>query len=311
MKIVGLNCGSPGGNSELLLKAALMSAEAAGHEAQLIRVTTLAFPAGRPGTLPPGTPDDRPWLTDALLESDALIIAAPVTARSPAVALKLMVDRALGPRVDVAAVLRMKAGKQGEDPRYNTTVIDDRLLKPRVAGLISVGGATSLDWVTFGLPLMHTATFPMHIAVIDQVQFMGAALPGTILFDHDAMERAAAIGRHVAAEVGKSFADATYHGEPGVCPVCHCDLIVPHMNHAECATCAARGELVYTDGRPRLIVSDEGRSHSILTLAAKHHHQDEIDAVSAVGLPRLPEVPALRAPFDDYDRLITPQGNQA
>ena len=309
MKILGLNCGSSGGNSELLLKAALMSAEEAGHEAQLVRVAALEFPAGRPGTLPPGTPDDRPWLTEVLVESDALIISSPVTSRSPSAALKLMVDRAFGPRVDVAAVMRMKEGKQGDDPRYNTTIVDERVLKPRVAGLISLGGATSLDWVTFGLPLMHMATFSMHIAVVDQVQLMGAALPGTVLFDDAAMERVAALGRHVAAEIGKSFDDATYHGEPGVCPVCHCNVIVPHADHAECATCAARGELVFGGVQPRLIVSDEGRRHSILSLAAKHHHQDEIDAVSAVALPRLSEVPALRARFDAYDRLITPERN--
>ncbi|HEU0044483.1 flavodoxin family protein [Sphingomonas sp.] len=309
MKVLGLNCGSPGGNSELLLQASLMATEAAGHEVQLVRVATLAIPAGRPGTLPPEVPDDRAWLTEQLVESDALIISSPVTSRSPSAALKLMVDRAFGPRVDVAAVLRMKAGKQGDDPRYNTTIIDDRVLKPRVAGLISVGGATSPDWLTFGLPLMHMATFSMHIAVVDQVQFMGAALPGTILFDEAAMDRAAAVGRHVAAEIGKSFDEAAYHGEPGVCPVCHCDVIVPHADHTECATCAARGELVIEGGRPRLLVTPDGRARSILTLAAKHHHQDEIDAVSAASLPRMSEVPALRARFDAYDRLIAPERN--
>ncbi len=307
MKLLGLACGSTGGNSEILLKAALMAAEEAGLEVEMVRVADLALPAGRPGTVPPDVPDDRPWMVEKLIACDALLVAVPVYTRSPPGTLKVLLDRAFGPRVDVASVLRVRAGQQGNDPRYKDTVIDERLLKPRVAGLLSLGGATSTDWVTFGLPLLHMTTFSMHIAVVDQVQLLGSAMPGTVLFDAAAIQRAQQMGRNVAAEIGKPFDAALYHGPEGVCPICHCDLIVPlAASAAECATCAARGELRYDGGQPRLIVTDEGRARSILTLAGKHHHQDEIDAVSATVLPRMKEVPPLRAPYDGYDRLASP-----
>lgn len=307
MQLLGLACGSTGGNSEILLKSALMAAEAAGVSVEMVRVGELALPAGRPGTLPADISDDRPWIVEKLIACDALIIAAPVYTRSPSAALKLLIDRAFGPRVDVAAVLRAQAGKQNGDPRHAHTIIDQRLLKPRVGGFLCVGGATSADWTTFGLPLMHMATFSMHIVIVDQVQVLGSAMPGTVLFDDNAIARSAQLGRNIVAEIGKCFDDATYHGVPGICPVCHCDPIVPHADgSAECATCAAQGVLSFIDGAARLIVTADGRSRSILTLAGKFHHQDEIDAVGAVTLPRLSEVPPLRASWDAWDRVVTP-----
>lgn len=306
MRLLGLACGSAGGNCELLLKAAMMAAEADGLSGEMVRVADLALPAGRPGTLPAGIADDRPWIVEKLIACDALIIAAPIYTRAPPGTLKLMIDRAFGPRVDVASVMRVRAGQQGDDPRYKDTVVDERLLKPRVGGLLSLGGATSRDWVTFGLPMLHMATFSMHIAIVDQVQLLGSAMPGTVLFDDAAMARAEALGRNVAAEIGKPFDAAGYHGEAGVCPICHCDLIVPHADFAECATCAARGRIAIEGGQPRLIVSDEGRRRSILTIAGKQHHQDEIDAVSGTVIPRLKDVPPLRARYDAYDRLSPP-----
>lgn len=306
MRVIGLACGSAGGNSEILLKSALLAAEATGLSVEMIRVGALALPAGRPGTLPPGVRDDRPWLVETLIDSDAVIIAAPVYTRSPPAALKLLIDRALGPRVDVAAVLRARNGKQNGDPRHAHTIVDERVLKPRVGGFLSLGGATSADWTTFGLPLMHMATFSMQIAIVDQVQILGSALPGTILFDEPAIARAADLGRNVAAEIGKPFDAAIYHGPPGICPVCHCDLIVPHADAAECATCAARGVLTIVGGEPRLMVTDSGRARSILTLAGKFRHQDEIDAVGEMAMPRMGEVPALRARLDAWDRFVAP-----
>lgn len=303
LKVLGLSAGSTGGNSELLLKVALKAAEEAGLDVEMVRVGELQLPGGRPGTLPPGTPDDRPWLTEKLIACDALIISAPVYTRSPSAVLKLLADRAFGPRIDVAAVMRAKIGKQNGDPRHEHTIVDDRVLKPRVGGLISVAGATSQDWATFGIPLMHQATFSMQIAVVDQIEILGAPMPGTVLFDAAAVERAAQLGRNVAQEAGKSFDDAVYHGAPGVCPICHCNPVIPHIDEdAECATCAARGTL--EDGR--LIVSEAGRKRSIISLEGKFHHQDEIDRVGGALMPRMKDVPPLRAAWDVYDPLVKP-----
>jgi hypothetical protein len=66
---------------------------------------------------------------------------------------------------------------------------DERVLKPRVAGFLAVGGSLTSQWKTLTLPLMHTATFSMQIAVVDQVQFGGAGTPRSILLDEAARRK--------------------------------------------------------------------------------------------------------------------------
>ena len=51
--------------------------------------------------------------------------------------------------------------------------VDERVLKPRVAGFIAVGGSLTPQWKTLALPVLHTLTFSMQTAVVDQVVFAG------------------------------------------------------------------------------------------------------------------------------------------
>ena len=71
--------------------------------------------------------------------------------------------------------------------------VDERVLKPRVAGFLAVGGSLTSQWKTLALPIMHTATFSMHIAVVDQVQFEGAGTPRSVVLDPAALDRAAGL----------------------------------------------------------------------------------------------------------------------
>src|SRR6266581_2268167 len=56
------------------------------------------------------------------------------------------------------------------------------------------------QWERLALPIMHTTTFSMHIAVVDQVQFEGAGTPRSVLLDPAATGRAALLGRNVASQ---------------------------------------------------------------------------------------------------------------
>ncbi len=109
-------------------------------------------------------------------------MSTPIISRTVAARLKLLVDRLLGPNADAAIIDGLLAlRRQGREPAVPFRV-DERVLKPRVAGFLAVGGSLTSQWKTLALPIMHTATFSMHIAVVDQVQFEGAghaALGGT------------------------------------------------------------------------------------------------------------------------------------
>ncbi len=225
VKVLGLACGRPNGSAEIALKAALRAAEETGATVELVRVDDLRIPAGPDAR----EPDDAWWLWERLVECDGLIVSSPIMSRTMAARLKLLVDHLLGPNADAAIIEELAAVKRaGGEPAVPFRV-DERVLKPRVAGFIAVGGSLTSQWKTLTLPLMHTMTFSMHMAVVDQIQFQGAGTPRSIVLDPAALDRAALLGRNVATQLGLSFEEAEYRGDdPGLCPMCHLNVIELH-----------------------------------------------------------------------------------
>ena len=208
---------------------------------------------------------------EQLVACDALIISTPIISRTIPGRLKALGDELLGPNADVAIISELVASGRSDLPFR----VDPRVLKPRVAGFLAVGGSLTPQWKALTLPVLHTFTFSMQTAVADQVVFAGAGTPQSIVLDDAALARAAELGRNVAAEIGKPFEDVVYHGEPGLCPLCHLDVIVLKGSAVECATCGARGSL--TDGR----VEFTDLSHSVITLEEKRAHFLEIQETAA------------------------------
>ncbi len=121
---------------------------------------------------------------------------------------------------------------------------------------------------------------------MDQVQFEGAGTPRSVVLDPAALDRAALLGRHVAGQLGAAFGQARYLGPPGLCPLCHLDVVVLRGADVECATCGARGLLTpdlrvtWTDLSTSVISMDEKRAHAaeIQETAARHHElRDQIE----------------------------------
>ena len=238
--VLGLGCGQPHGSAEILLKAALRAAAGEGAEVELVRLDELRLPSG---TAEGAEPDDAWWLWDRLADCDGLIVSTPIMSRTVAARLKLLGDRLLGPNADAAIIEGLLAlRRQGREPAVPFRV-DERVLKPRVAGFLAVGGSLTSQWKTLALPMMHATTFSMHIAVVDQVQFEGAGTPRSVVLDPAAIDRAAVLGRNVAGQLGVAFEAARYLGPPGLCPMCHLDVVALRGADVECATCGARGLL--------------------------------------------------------------------
>jgi len=203
------------------------------------RVEELAPPSGPD----PAEPDDAWWFWEKLVECDGLIVSTPIISRTVTGRLKLLGDRLLGPNADVAIIRELVAARAaGQEPVVPFRV-DERVLKPRVAGFIALGGSLTSQWKTLALPVLHTLTFSMQTAVADQVVFEGAGTPRSIVLDDAALERAAQLGRNVGSQLGRAFDDVEYRGAPGVCPMCHLDVVVLRGAEVECATCGARGTL--------------------------------------------------------------------
>jgi multimeric flavodoxin WrbA len=281
--VLGVGCGQPDGSAEILLKAALMAAEAHGS-VELVRLDDV------------GIPDDADWFWEKLVSCDGLIVSAPIISRTVPGRLKALADILLGPNADVAIVRELL--QPGAPPMPFR--VDERVLKPRVAGFIAVGGSLTPQWKTLALPVLHTLTFSMQTAVVDQVVFEGAGTPRSIVLDADALDRAALLGRNVGSQLGRAFEDAEYRGEPGLCPYCHLDVVVLRGRKVECATCGARGTLSEDGVR----FTPDG---SVITLREKEEHFAEIRETAARHAGLRDEIEARAATYDAYDRSVRPR----
>ncbi len=103
MRVLGLGAGNPGGSAEILLSIALAAAADEGADVDLVRLDELTLPT-RPVGPADGrdAADDGAWLWDQVMDSDGLIVSAPIYSRTVPGRLKLVADRLSGPAADVA-----------------------------------------------------------------------------------------------------------------------------------------------------------------------------------------------------------------
>jgi multimeric flavodoxin WrbA len=300
-KVLGLSAGARGGSAEIAVKEALRGAEASGADVELVRLDDLTLTVG-----PHAGPDDAPWFWDRLMESDALIVSTPIYSRTIPGRLRLLGDKISGPQADVvftSELLRMRADGAAISVDFP---IDERVLRPRVAGFIAVGGSIPPRWKTLALPLLHTLTASAQIAVVDQVEFAGAGSPSSIVLDPAALERSRRLGSAVGEQAGRSWEEAEYVGQPGVCPLCHLSVVVIRPEGIECATCGAVGELRVEDGRPVFSFSAAGRARSVLTRVEKLDHFHEVQTTAAAHGSHRSEIAAAAEAAAAWDPSITP-----
>ena len=295
-RLLGLSAGNPGGSVEIVLKEALLSAQAAGAEVELVRLADLDLeaPAGQ-------IPADAWWFWERLMDADGLIAAAPIISRTIPGRLKVLIDLLLGPNADRAIVEKLVAVRQsGQEPQVPFR-LDERVLKPRVAGFIAVGGSLTPQWKALALPAMHILTFSMHTAVVDQLVVHGAGTPQSVVLDDDALERSAALGANVAAQLGRTFDEAEYVGVPGLCPLCHLDAIVLTGRDVQCATCGAAGHL-----DDDFSVSWTDLDSSVISMAEKRAHYDEILETAQLHAAEREQITAKAATYDSFDPVVRP-----
>ncbi|KOV95123.1 hypothetical protein ADK65_30010 [Streptomyces sp. NRRL B-1140] len=309
MRLLGLACGQEDGSAEVLLKAALTAAAREGTAVEMVRLNDLSLVTA--ATADAG--DDAAWFCDRLLDADGVIVSSPTYTRSAPGALKLLIDRAFGPRTDVVFVREALARREHgpaeqEEPRVLLgldTAPDPRVLKPRVAGFIAVGGCPSPHWRTLTLPTLHALAFPLHLAVADQMEVRTPGGLGGTATDQAAVLRAERLGGAVARQLGLPHDEVQFLGEPGTCPMCHLDLIVLRGDRAECGTCGAAGRFVVEDGDVRVDFSPAGTASSVHTLTELEEHYREL--LSAASLePDPQDIDKHAAAFRDSVPVLRP-----
>jgi multimeric flavodoxin WrbA len=303
MRLLGVSAGAAGGSAEILLKAALMEAGAAGAETSWLCLDDLRISTGPLFT---EVDDDCPWFWEQVMAADGVIYSSPIYSRTIPGKLRLLTDRVFGPHADVGFIRLLMDRAAAGEPIDVPFRPDERALRSRVAAFIAVGGALTEQWSTLALPLMHSLAFSLRSGVVDQVRFAGAGTPSSIVLDPAALARAALLGRNVAEQLGRAYEEVEYRGEPGLCPLCHLDVIELHGRRVECASCGAEGLLEIADGDVRVRFPPEGLEKSVISLTEKRSHSQEILETAAHHAARADEIAAGAAPYREWDHRIAP-----
>ena len=310
MKVLGVSAGRNMGNTEILVKEALMGAEEMGADVEFIRLhdyhlkpctgcnacVVNMFEKGGAGKCV--LKDDFELIDEKFLECDGLIIGSPIYEKSPSGLLKILGDR-MGPSHDVA--FRMMAKEIHEKKGGPGTGPDERSFKKRSAALIAVGGS---EWDTLALPMLHLIALTQQIDVVDKMLVNWVGLPGAVLFEDAAMQRAHRAGQQIVKTLQQPDQEPEYIGEEGLCPICHSKLVEVRNDNdvypAVCATCGVRGTLDVKDGKVTFTIADEDYKKSHMLISGKMEHFRELNEVSLKPNPRMGELPQLKEKYRTY-----------
>ncbi len=232
MKILGL-VGSYRklGNTEILVKEALLAAQHLGAKVDLMRLTDLKIEPCK-GCMAClfkqeecRIEDDWIKLRDKVLESDGVILGAPTYLLGPAGIIKMITDRNI-------AFLSSSYENRG---------------KP--GAVIGVSGIR--EWEPFSLPMLNVFMLTFGFKIVDQVMFYAQG-PGEILLDQLAMQRARKVGLNLIKAANEPANKKSYYGDLGVCPICHQNLFQVKNGEIRCALCQAKAEVEIVNGNINL-----------------------------------------------------------
>ena len=237
MKIVGL-IGSYRklGNTEVLVKEALMEAQRRGAQVSSLRLTDLRIDSCKGCMACAFKLEDclirDGWCTfrDAVLESDAVILGAPTYLLGPAGIIKMITDRNIA---------------------FTGRAMEHRGKPVAIVGVSGVRG-----WDPFTLPMLNVFMLTCGLKVIDQVMFYAQG-PGEILLEDLAMERARKLGSNIFEAASHPAEERAYVGDHGVCPVCHQNLFSVKDGVLECALCRVKAKFEAVNGGIRLVFDSE------------------------------------------------------
>lgn len=290
-KVVGFSFGRKLGNTEVLIKEALLKCSEAGFDIQFVRCDDLdihpctgccvcvAQLAMCKGSGKCHLKDDFPVIHEALMSADAVIVGSPTYVLAPTGKFKVVCDR-MGPSHDITfAMPAIEAGQKEGRPR--NTYPDVRFLKKRVAALITVGGAKTENWLSLAMPNMFEFTLSMGMDVIDKLQYHAAMEHEHVIGRTDMIARAAKLGGHIVDALNARTEEerVRFRGDDwGVCPVCHERnlTIMGRGSVVECPVCGIEGTLTLEDGGIKVVFPSEQIARSRLYEAGKWEHSNEI-----------------------------------
>jgi multimeric flavodoxin WrbA len=249
------------GNTEVLVKEALMEGQRLGAEVDVLRLTDLEIESCK-GCMACAfkqeecrIPDGWHTFWDKLTKSDAVILGAPTYLLGPAGIIKMITDRNIA----------FQAGTAQH--------------RGKIGAIIGVSGVRG--WEPFTLPMLNVFMLTSGVSIIDQVMFYAQG-PGEILLNGPAMERAKRVGFNVFEAASKPSEKRMYVGEQGVCPVCHQNLFSVENGTFVCALCQAKAEFKTVNEKIEFVFDPE---------SLKSHRWNDETLLTSFSLAILPSGP--------------------
>jgi multimeric flavodoxin WrbA len=252
MKILALN-GSirKYGNSEILLKQALMGAEAEGAEVEILNLTDYDIGPCRGCGLclfrdnVCQVKDNTHVIFEKVDACDGLILGAPAYFLELTAIVKQLIDRCW-------IIGHNKIGKRN---------------KP---ASVIVPYATR-GWIPYIFTQANILFNVMYLTKINQAAICTQGISEVVL-DQGAIDLADRMGREIVEAVRTQ--DFTYRGAKGICPACHDKLlrVLSDMETIECPTCGVRGTLSLVDGKINVKFEEKAWADARFNLDTSYNH---------------------------------------
>ncbi len=299
-KIIGLSCGRLNGNSEILLKEALMGAEEIGVKSEIIRAMELRVKpcrgceactmAGAQGKEPRCAinDDDVEWILEKVLVEDCgLIVSTPVYHLRPNGHFQIINDRLLPTILRTPQILK----------------------KTRVGGIISVGGGEP-EWTSLGLTMANI--FVQYTRkLVDQMQANFAGRPGAVLMRPEHIKRARELGRRVATAMSMPIEEVKYMGDDKdvSCPVCHCNVmqVCGKLPDVYCPVCWVHGVISLDGDKMNVTWSEEDTKNHRFSEYGLYKHWTLIErSMKKFFTEDQEKVKELMPKYTSYGNIIKP-----
>ncbi|OUP51833.1 FMN reductase [Butyricicoccus pullicaecorum] len=321
MYILGLSFGRKMGNTDILVKEALFGAREAEPDAEIKFINTNRLKIDRcigcgacSGSLEKGgdndciIKDDMQMVEDEIRKADCLIVGAPVYVLQPVGQFKNLVDR-FSCRHDVSAINwvldKRRAGQAPGDP----DAFPQERFKRRTVSYISVGGATTKNWVSMGTATMHLFGFPAMMKVVGNYDAHHMGTTGNPVLDEKLMSDIHEMGKQTALAYHKKDEEIEWFGETGTCPVCHQNLLMMNgTTTVECPICGIEGKLSVEGDQVKVTFSEQQQARARGTFAGLREHTVEIQGFGAICGPKLAaikdELPEMLDKYKNFDAYI-------
>lgn len=298
-KIIGLSCGRKNGNSEILLKEALMGAEELGIESEIIRAMELRVKPCKgceacSMTLSTGREarcaikdDDVPWILEkTVVEDCGLIVSVPVYHLRSNGYFTIIHERMLPTMFRHPEVLK----------------------KTRVGAIISVGGGEP-EWTPLGLTSVNI--FVQHTRkLVDQMEVNFVGRPGAVLLEEKYIKRARELGRNVARAMMMPIEEVKFVGDETEisCPVCHCNILkVPEkLPDVYCPVCWVHGVISFDGDKMKVKWNEEDTKNPRFSEVSIPKHLELIVKLREKFFEEQDKVKELKKKYISYGKIIKP-----